>query len=60
MKKNNKSVRQGWQCPKCGAILSPDKEYCPFCTEQTISSITWEINNTPSIVTSATSLDEEK
>ena len=30
-------VRQGWQCPKCGAILSPDTSFCPFCTRQTFT-----------------------
>lgn len=31
MKTKNKKIRQGWQCPKCGAILSPDQGCCPFC-----------------------------
>lgn len=31
MKAKNKKFRQGWQCPKCGAILSPDQGCCPFC-----------------------------
>lgn len=22
---------QGWVCPKCGAVLSPNTAYCPFC-----------------------------
>lgn len=30
-------ARQGWQCPKCGAILSPDMSFCPFCTRQTFT-----------------------
>lgn len=25
-------IRQGWQCPKCGRILSPDTTFCPFCS----------------------------
>lgn len=24
-------IQQGWQCPKCGAILAPNQNYCPFC-----------------------------
>lgn len=24
-------IQQGWQCPKCGAILAPHQDYCPFC-----------------------------
>ena len=21
----------GWECPKCGAVMSPDQKTCPFC-----------------------------
>lgn len=24
-------VQKGWECPKCGAILSPTSVFCPFC-----------------------------
>ena len=24
-------IHSGWFCPKCGAVLSPNKDYCPFC-----------------------------
>lgn len=34
---NHGWVRQGWQCPKCGAILSPDTTFCPFCSRQTFT-----------------------
>lgn len=27
------SIRQGWQCPKCRSILSPDTTYCIFCAQ---------------------------
>ena len=30
-------TRQGWQCPKCGAILSPDTPFCLFCSRQTFT-----------------------
>lgn len=25
-------IQQGWECPKCGAILAPNQHYCPFCS----------------------------
>lgn len=28
---NTGFIRQGWECPKCGAILAPDQTFCPFC-----------------------------
>lgn len=28
-----KFIQQGWECPKCGAILAPHQNYCPFCTK---------------------------
>lgn len=34
---NHGWVRQGWQCPKCGAILSPNTPFCPFCSRQTFT-----------------------
>lgn len=27
-------VQQGWQCPKCGAILAPHQSFCPFCSKK--------------------------
>ena len=27
-------IQQGWQCPKCGAILAPNQNYCPFCSKK--------------------------
>lgn len=29
-----KFIQQGWQCPKCGAILAPNQSYCPFCSKK--------------------------
>ena len=33
-------IQQGWQCPKCGAILAPHQDYCPFCSKQKSDLIT--------------------
>lgn len=27
-----KWIPQGWECPKCGAVLAPNQSYCPFCS----------------------------
>ncbi len=27
-------LQQGWECPKCGAILAPHQNYCPFCSKK--------------------------
>lgn len=29
-----KWIPQGWECPKCGAILAPNQSYCPFCSKK--------------------------
>ena len=34
---SNGFVQRGWQCPKCGAILSPSTMWCPFCSRQTFT-----------------------
>ena len=25
-------AQQGWQCPNCGNIMSPNMMWCPFCS----------------------------
>lgn len=30
----DKFIQQGWECPKCGAILAPHQNYCPFCSRE--------------------------
>lgn len=27
-----RSVMVGWECPKCGSVLSPFQAYCMFCS----------------------------
>lgn len=29
-----KFIQQGWECPKCGAVLAPNQSYCPFCSKK--------------------------
>ena len=33
-------LQQGWECPKCGAILAPHQNYCPFCSKKESEWIT--------------------
>ncbi len=34
-------IQQGWECPKCGAILSPQQHYCPFCSPSEYGRTNW-------------------
>lgn len=34
-------LQQGWQCPKCGAILAPNQTYCPFCSPSEYGRTNW-------------------
>lgn len=42
-----KWIPQGWECPKCGAVLAPNQSYCPFCSpsEYGRTNLLW--TNTP-------------
>lgn len=40
-------LQQGWECPKCGAILAPHQKYCPFCSSSEYGRTNWLGTNTP-------------
>lgn len=40
-------IQQGWQCPKCGAVLAPNQHYCPFCSPSEYGRTNWLGTNTP-------------
>ena len=48
-----KWIQQGWQCPKCGAVLAPNQSYCLFCSPPEYGRSNWlgptcnEWTNTP-------------
>lgn len=44
-------IQQGWECPKCGAILAPHQNYCPFCSPSEYGRSNWGVT-TPAIVPS--------
>ena len=40
-------IQQGWECPKCGAIIAPNQHYCPFCSQSEYGRTNWLWTNTP-------------
>ena len=38
-----KWIQQGWECPKCGAILAPHQSYCPFCSPPEYGRSNWVV-----------------
>ena len=34
---NDKVTNYGWICPKCGAVLSPSIQECPYCTPHKVT-----------------------
>lgn len=43
-------IQQGWECPKCGAILAPNQNYCPFCSPSEYGRSNWLIKRVGRIV----------
>ena len=39
----DKFIQQGWECPKCGAILAPHQNYCPFCSPSEYGRSNWVV-----------------
>lgn len=42
-------IQQGWECPKCGAILAPHQNHCPFCSPSGYCRSNWVVT-TPAVV----------
>lgn len=42
-------IQQGWQCPKCGAVLAPNQSYCPFCSPSEYGRSNWVVTTPVSI-----------
>lgn len=38
-----KFIQQGWECPKCGAVLAPNQSYCPFCSPSGYGRSNWVV-----------------
>ena len=38
-----KFIQQGWECPKCGAVLAPNQNYCPFCSPSEYGRSNWVV-----------------
>lgn len=36
-----KVYQQGWVCPKCGGVYSPNQHCCPICTPAQGLKVTW-------------------
>ena len=44
---NNRHIQQGWECPKCSAVMAPWQNCCVNCGGNNwIPTITWNDGNT--------------
>ena len=41
-----KFIQQGWECPKCGAVMSPWQNHCINCTGVVNQTVTVHTNYT--------------
>lgn len=53
-------LQQGWECPKCGAILAPHQHYCPFCSRKESDWITTVGTGTQPFYSECTQKDKLK
>lgn len=55
---NNLYIRQGWQCPVCGAVMAPDEKSCINCKGNTTS--VWGTGGTGKVVIPPTTTCDDK
>lgn len=51
--------RQGWICPKCGRVMSPDTLYCLFCSKGVKTTVTTNTGGTGSYTPNYTTTTSE-
>lgn len=39
------TIPQGWECPKCGAVMNPNKEVCVNCTGKQSYKTSWDLGD---------------
>lgn len=46
---DHKQINQGWECPKCGAVYSPNTSMCSHCTPNKTSKLAEAIKNSMNV-----------